>query len=797
MRRRSLLKRLERDYPVPERLSAENIKTVLDRNSAVIPTVSANSEVRLNSTRRGLIKSAALAAASILVVCGLTVARWGQPDVEKPDTSDEIQRTVADTTGLTGLRGGSYKSLHSFLLDCDGKYSFTSPMPDNSYVYMGVDDAQNTNNSDEIREFYERNCIYDGVNNVTPVTESYASRERRPEELKLKLLVQQDDLAFSAGRNDVEGYILKNGEPVLMDYDFLGDTYLMQTLAQNDIFKEFGTELRPYVIGMLMENSRLTIAYSFHLPDRVSEKLVVSEYCGFCVYDVSDRDNISLVYEYEQPGLLKEFALTEEGRLTVIGEYEEGKKIAELEMYNSGVPKFLPQVYENGQSWTISEDSIYIANKAEDNRLTIMSSFKMGKNEDNIENTDCIVMTLSSSGIMVTDDHVMFLVNYWNETTEGTDPKTHAINVDTADGLKITAAKYLDCFIDEYNYSYSEENGIRYIASWSNVVALNEDLEYLGECERETPINDYMVSEGDIYRNFGRSDILIMDGSMVYYGDVFDSYSFFENNIIIREIVDMSDPANPKHNDVSLAPYAAPAVTGCSDSGRGFIKLNDKLLLHRLHEPTTEYKEGDSIAYHEDFDRMVWQLISLDPERSEETTDNYYYATREEKDEYGNTHYPLEKHEEYNIRKAGVIDKIYDEYSSFIPLVNYPNLISYSTDEYICLMNDCREEYDEREITEEEYENLTLDDIGKFYTSYDENENPHYYYINEVTHTQDFQLLRYSNDGLEDLGKVCGITETFDNNNDVPHYRTMRGMAVYGGYVYCFGDFGALGSKIP
>lgn len=801
MRRRSLLKRLEKEYTVPERLSADNIKAMLDRNSAVIPTVSANSEVRLNSTRKGLIKSAALAAASVLAVCGLTVSRWGQPDVEKPDAPEEITHTVADTTGLTGLRGGSYKSLHSFLTEIGDNDSYAPALPDNTYVYMNNEgDASVASN---MRSYFENCCVYEGESDVIPVTESYATRKRMPDDLKLKLVVQEEDMAFSADYTDVEGYFLKEGEPVPIDYDFLGDTYMMQSLSQNAILWEFGTTFKPYIIGMIIQDSKLYIAYSFHLPDSVGEYKVVNGYCGFCVYDLSDRDNISLIYEYEQPGIMTEFHMTEDGRLTIIGEFDEGKKIAEAEMYNSGVPKFLPQVYENGQSSTISEDAIYIANKARNCRLTIMSSFDMGNNEGSIKNTGCIVMTLVSEGIAITDDHILFMTHYWDEVKW----TPHYINVDTSDGLKITAAKYPENLYYDYScFDYSEENGVRYLAFTDMVVAIDDELEVLGIYEQGVPIIEYYQeiepddpSYSSYNSYYGHSCRPILDGSTIYFGDDIYGYSYYDNNILIREIVDMSDPAKPISNDVSLAPYAAPAATGYSMWKDSFIRLNDKFALHRTYLPTTEYEEGDIVYGHEDDDRLVMQLISLDPEKTEETTDNYYYATGVDEDEYGNMIMPPEKHEAYNIRKPGVIGEAdYDLLVDFMVTSNYRELIRLSNEEYVCfpIVNNTFET-DETEITEEEYLEMPYSERTKVTIEEDEEGNLRYSHVNSTSYTREFLLFRFGDDGIENLGKVCKKTITYERADDVFFDSKMTGIAVHDGYVYCFGSFGASGSKIP
>ena len=100
-------KRLAKENPLPDRIRPESIKWLLDGNKAVIREVSmTSSEVKLNSTRKGLIMSAALAAAFVIAVGGLNITRLGKADIDEPQTISEPERPIADTTGLTGLRGG-------------------------------------------------------------------------------------------------------------------------------------------------------------------------------------------------------------------------------------------------------------------------------------------------------------------------------------------------------------------------------------------------------------------------------------------------------------------------------------------------------------------------------------------------------------------------------------------------------------------------------------------------------------------------------------------------------------------
>ncbi|MBQ9542978.1 beta-propeller domain-containing protein [Ruminococcus sp.] len=811
-------KRLAKENPLPDRIRPESIKGILDGNKAVIREVSmTSSEVKLNSTRKGLIMSAALAAAFVIAVGGLTITRLGKADIDEPQIISEPERPIADTTGLTGLRGGGYKSLHTFLTESD-KNSWTFNLPQNSFVYNL--EAQDRDISAEMRDFFENQCVYDGESDLMPVAEGYSGRRSRREENRLGIVKQENGKAFCARYCGVDGYVLNEGKAEKIEFEFLSDTFLMTELAENWCYPKEGTYLRPMVVGVVTMGDRLAVAYDFDLPEIINEKNAIHEYCGFCVYDVSDTENIRLEYEYEQPGNMQEFYLTDDGRLIMIGEYAEGKNAADYEMYNSGEPKFLPKVYENGNSFTIGEDSIYIANKSHSNILTVMSSFEIG---ESIENTDCILLTIAPTGIMVTDEHITLSAYYFSMNGEETESEVnqHLISVDTTDGLKVAAANYIDSPID-FQYSmaaYSEENGIRYIADRNAVLAVDDELNELGQYERTVYCDYSKEVDGDsmvggfTVDDIAYANIVLLNGDTAYFCDWIECFSGGEN-LIVREIADMSDPASPKTKDVSLAPYSAPAVTGGYRWYTNYFRLDDKTVLHIVENYGAETEE------------TKLQLLSLDPEKSVEATDNYYYPSEAKTSEEGFQYYEATPHEEYKLRKAGIIAEVSlgipeeerynispadaegsarilppgsvtEDDSYYLAFTNeYPKLRDISGDGYIYLPMCVRTIVEKHEISEKEALSLPLDQTGNFGVEDDENGNTRYYYYDKITVIPSYLLVKYSEDGMEAVGEFRGESYECANMNEVGNSEDM-GCVVYDGYIYSFSERGAEGVLIP
>ncbi|MBQ8965041.1 beta-propeller domain-containing protein [Ruminococcus sp.] len=795
MRKGSMLKELENSCPMPDRLSAESIKQHLERNTGVIRTVYSAGEVKLNDPRKGLVKSAALAAAFLAAVAGLAVSRLGTPDIKTEKTATKNKPAVADSTGLTGLHGASYESLYNYLTDSI-KGTDTFVLPDNTYVYNLLGDDAET--SREMRNYFEAICRYDGESELIPVTEGYSRRRTRSEHNRLGLVKQENGKAYCTESCGVTGYILNEGEAERIPFDFLSDTFLMTELAENWEYPKEGTYLRPMVVGVVTLGDSVAIAYDFHLPEVINEKIALHEYCGFCVYDVSDTENVKLMYEYEQPGLMEEFYLTDEGRLTIVGEYGEGRNAARYAGYTSGQPKFLPEVYENGKGSAIGEDSIYIANKAKSNIITVMSSFDMGDTE--IKNTDVIAMTLAPTAIMATDEHMTFASFYsrWNDEKNEEEFTQHLISVDTAEGLKVAQANYVEGTDLAYRVQdFSEENGIRYLASDYTVIAVDDELNMVGEYNRSVFYDyskdidkDNMVI-GDDPNEIVFSNIIVMDGSTAYFCDS-THYSTNGENIMVREIVDMSEPASPKARDVSLSPWSAPAVTGGYLWYDNYFRTDDDTLLHIDETYMQETK---------------LQLISIDPDKSEEATARYYYADEVKTDEKGTTCYETHANEEYKVRMAGVTAEVgmgtmlsddpvpSEEGYSLVHIDSCRNLWDISSNGYIFLPLTPEIQADKQEITEKEYTSLPLKDLGKFGSEEDENGDTRYYRYENITAEYPYLLLRYSEDSMEIVGKVCGRSYEFENMDDAYSFEPI-GCVIYGGCIYGFTERGCAATRI-
>ena len=60
-------------------------------------------------------------------------------------------------------------------------------------------------------------------------------------------------------------------------------------------YEQYGCKFAPSVVAMYLDNNELYAFFDFILPVKSGKKNLDIEYCGMCVFDVSDPENIKLI----------------------------------------------------------------------------------------------------------------------------------------------------------------------------------------------------------------------------------------------------------------------------------------------------------------------------------------------------------------------------------------------------------------------------------------------------------------------------------------------------------------------
>ena len=747
MRRRNIITRLEKQSKVPDKLEPQKIKDMLDEISAIKPVIESerSSGIKLNSGKGSFIRTIAAAAFFVLAVAGLAAVLFtgGSKNIKVSPKTQPPQ--VADASGLTGLRGGSYSSLYNHLKDSIDGYS-------DFYIDTGYDDSYAfTADSEKDMDYYAYNSsMYRLIfgskapdNGVSAITDAAYNAED-DSELLPTLVKQHGTSAFSAGYTAVSAYRLQGGETEKVENDLLSQLKINGVLKDNEVCKEFSHTAELYTTGLYVTGDRLIAVFDFILPDVYDSHIVLNEYCGFGVYDISDTDNISLVYEYEQPGVMEDARLTEEGRFVILSSYTKAKTIASYIPYREGIPEFLPMIYENGEVLPAAEDRIYIANRYKGTRLTLISEF--GFTEEEKEKTDSeLSETAASTGssqaahgefyktgealiaatantIAQAEDCMLLVCGYVDPNSED-DYAVQLIKLGLEGGTgMITAAEYSDnekAYMHPYEIlsGFSEYGGHYYFSDTTGASVFDKELNTVGGAVR----NNFVNYDGftDLYSDYGS---VISGGTVYFYDSISSSPS---DSYICMERADLSDPYSPvittDQNELSKV-----CLIG---TRQGFI-LGDKVKISPTLAFSLERTDQPAEDGYDPTALMKGILYTLDPQKTETETARYMYAddgalvtpheefTRSAPHRAGETEIFTEDHiknDAHGDIKYQRLTDIYDEQNGiiFVPMHSY----------------------DEKthEMTPEEFEDLPVEDSPRVDYRWDENGKISYYYLDDLT----------------------------------------------------------------
>lgn len=613
MRRRNITNRLEKKNKVPERLAPQKIKDMLDELSMVKPVIGneRQSEIKLNSNRGGILKSLAIAAVFVLAIGGLAVFKFGGEKAVKTHPKTPTPQ-VADTEGLTGLRGGSYRSLYNFLSDSEDEEYQYSPI-DDMYAYMP--DGNMSEGDDSVAEMFRsvfenyNVCAAADTDNVFDPSQKIVCGTETIQDQESVLIQQNGASAFAASYTDIYAYKMQGEQTARVDYDFWSQTFLMNTLADDPIFEEKKHTFKAYIVNTCLFDNKLAVAFDFHLPEEYNDIILMNEYCGFCIYDVSDIDNISLVYEYEQPGYLASLKLTEQGKLIMLSQLDEADKATEYCRYSEGYPDFLPSTYENGEEVPISEDKIYIANKSEQGVLCMVSAFDCS---DSAEKTGSLTVTASvNNGYALTDSELILAEYYVDEDINGNyveqKDTTHVMKI-TFDGeVRISAASYLSRSQENTQSNiisilsdFEAVNGYYYlVGDSSKVLILDRDLKYVSSY-----LYDIDKLPSDFYDPAYISTNTLISGTKAYTYDLIsrDNGFIVEKCVLITDLADPKDPKETYINDPKDAPviYTADKTSLGGKAAAGVDSIynaEDKSTTMQLAVYSTDPSDSKVITY--------------------------------------------------------------------------------------------------------------------------------------------------------------------------------------------------------
>lgn len=764
-----LIKGQEDMFPIPEKLLPENIGEMLDNGSMEITAAVMEAANKEQSTVRSHsnIPKIAAAAAVVIAIGGTGLMLRGGKVHQKSKKSEKVitQEEKNDDLGFVGLRRGSYKSLHTFLCENDTQsWLYLDNTADTQYIddrsYADIDTSYS------MSYFFRDKCLYEGDGDITLLKNSGNSKKERK---SLRRFLQENDKVFDAGATSIKSCKLDKGKAEFSEHDMMSDTFIRKDLAENQVYKENGTEPGPYVIGMMLNGDELIALYDFHKPEFIGDKTINQEYCGFSVFDKNSEE---LLYEYEQPGIMEDLIIGDNGRITVISKYSVGKKAAEAEMYDSGKPAFLPETYENGEASLIDEDDIYISARAEMPVLTIMSSIDTS---GEIKCTDKMALTAASSKMLEKGSEI------WIASRCGGNGENamQIIKIDISAGVEIKAfgdipddvAIAFDYEYDigsftteDYIDTFSVENGVLYIAGSEYAAAFDEKLNYLGQYKR-TVYFDKPEMDNDMW--FNDINAAAFDGSTVYFANwLYDDDG--GEDVLVLESADLSDINSPKVTSYKEDTLSAPVAI----AGRGYgdyLNLDDKC----LNLKKSSYDK-------EDYDAAM-ELVSLRPEDVVEgKVSRYVYKpTWEEETEISVDDIEKVPVDEMPIRRPVVLSRLEDLKFDF-----YDITYSQMDGKYCCFPLEPEFDYDADEISRNEYyQYLTDGEDDKVGAGYDDDDNQVYYYYNSKTAKQNYILIEIDGDELKMLGTTPFAAKDVDDLYGYP-YLDVDGFVVYDDYLY-------------
>ena len=557
-KRRKLIRQMEQANKIPDKLMPQEIKDMLDVAGfrPVIENTPNSAEIKINSGRSNTLRCLAVVAAFVLVVGGFAVLRFSNTQFVKKYPSSASSQS-ADASGLDGLRGTTYKGLYNYI-NSNSK-NIEDFIVDNSYIFKNIDTL--TVDDDDYVALYKQ-ALRDHQLTPNPadiqLTRSGVDITPTTSIDELETNITYGNAHFITDNGGIDVYITQNGNITKSEQDIFAETFLKKGLVDIAEYEQYGCKFAPRVVAMYLDNNELYAFFDFILPVKSGKKNLDIEYCGMCVFDVSDPENIKLISEFEQPGVLEGIRKVD-GKFFIVSRYT---RAASLLLDDQKPEDIAPVRYINGEKQLFEESEMYITARDNTPSMILLSSFD-GKNQGSYMASKLIAC--GESSILMGTDNIYILRAYGFEKTDddySTVPTRALITrINYGDGgmelnktQTVTGAdaEHISHAIsgDEYNGRlslFSNDSANIYDISTHNIYysSINICTLWLFDNDLGGPVKKTLTYEDTDFESARYSTFY---HSMLY---VYREYSFAysmddtyqaANNIQLDEVYDFSDP---------------------------------------------------------------------------------------------------------------------------------------------------------------------------------------------------------------------------------------------------------------
>lgn len=553
-KRRKLIRQMEQANKIPDKLMPQEIKDMLDVAGfrPVIEATQNNTEIKINGGRSNALRCLAVVAAFVLVVGGFAVLRFSNTQFVKKYPNSASSQS-ADASGLDGLRGTTYKGLYNYIKS--NSKNTEDLIVDNGYIFKNVDTL--TVDDDDYVALYKQalrnhqltpnpadiQLTSSGVD-ITPTTSID----------ELQTSVTYGNAHFLTDNGGIDVYITQNGNITKSEQDIFADTFLKNGLVDIKNYEQYGCKFAPSVVAMYLDNNELYAFFDFILPVKSGKKNLDIEYCGMCVFDVSDPENIKLISEFEQPGVLEGIRKVD-GKFFIVSRYT---RAASLLLDDQKPEDIAPVRYVNGEKQLFEEDEMYITARDDTPSMILLSSFD---GEDQGSYMASKLIACGESDILMGTDNIYILRGFCIDEAEDAPTRVLITRINYGDGgmelnktQTITGADAMNISHaisgDEYNGKlslFSNGSGSIYDISTHNIYYSGVNIcmlwlfdDDLGAPVRKTLTYEDIDFESARYNTFYHSMLYVYrEYSTAYSND--DTYQQ-ANNIQLVEAYDFSDP---------------------------------------------------------------------------------------------------------------------------------------------------------------------------------------------------------------------------------------------------------------
>ena len=410
-KRRKLIRQMEQANKIPDKLMPQEIKDMLDVAGfrPVIENTPNSAEIKINSGRSNALRCLAVVAAFVLVVGGFAVLRFSNTQFVKKYPNSASSQS-ADASGLDGLRGTTYKGLYNYI-NSNSK-NIEDFIVDNSYIFKNIDTL--TVDDDDYVALYKQ-ALRDHQLTPNPadiqLTRSGVDITPTTSIDELETNITYGNAHFITDNGGIDVYITQNGNITKSEQDIFAETFLKKGLVDIAEYEQYGCKFAPSVVAMYLDNNELYAFFDFILPVKAGKKNLDIEYCGMCVFDVSDPENIKLISEFEQPGVLEGIRKVD-GKFFIVSRYT---RAASLLLNDQKPEDIAPVRYINGEKQLFEESEMYITARDNTPSMILLSSFD-GKNQGSYMASKLIAC--GESSILMGTDNIYILRAYGFEKTD-------------------------------------------------------------------------------------------------------------------------------------------------------------------------------------------------------------------------------------------------------------------------------------------------------------------------------------------------------------------------------------------